>query len=146
MKKNVLISINGTQKFEDMEPEVTQLRTTGTMEYQGDGAYIVSYEETELTGLSGTTTVFEILPNRVTLSRSGTVESQMVFEVGKKNESLYQLENVGAMLVGVCAQRVNVQLGEHGGTFDLFYGIDIENQTAGMIEYRIDVQDITAMS
>ena len=56
-KLPVLLSIRGEQYFDDIDPDATELMTEGTMEVTGDGI-VLSYEESELTGMEGTTTTF----------------------------------------------------------------------------------------
>ena len=84
----VMLSIRGEQYFDGIDPDETELMTEGTMELAEDGI-VLSYEESELTGMEGTTTTFEVKGPRVTLTRSGTVNSQMVFEEGRQHTSLY---------------------------------------------------------
>ena len=80
-KLPVMISVRGEQYFDDVDPNATELMTEGTLEQTEDG-FLLSYQETELTGMEGTLTTFEIGPGRVILWRSGSVNSQMVFEEG----------------------------------------------------------------
>ena len=88
-KLPVMISVRGEQYFDDVDPNATELMTEGTLEQTEDG-FLLSYQETELTGMEGTLTTFEIGPGRVILRRSGSVNSQMVFEEGKQHTSLYE--------------------------------------------------------
>ena len=87
MKQNVMLSIRGTQRYEDQEPEVIELVTEGTMELR-DGGWDISYQESELTGLAGVTTTFRVEPNKVILTRTGGLNSEMIFEKGVPHESL----------------------------------------------------------
>ena len=84
-----MISVRGEQYYDGVDPDSTELMTEGTLEQTADGLRI-SYQETELTGMEGTCTTFEIGPSRVILRRSGSVNSQMVFEEGKQHTSLYE--------------------------------------------------------
>ena len=68
-KLPVMISVRGEQYFDDVDPNATELMTEGTLEQTADGLRI-SYQETELTGMEGTCTTFEIGPSRVILRRS----------------------------------------------------------------------------
>ena len=52
MKRDVVLSIRGRQRYADQEPEVIELVTNGTMEFRG-GGWDISYQESELTGLEG---------------------------------------------------------------------------------------------
>ena len=63
----VVLTITGSQRFGTDEPEKTSLVTEGTLEREGD-ILLLSYEESELTGMEGTTTVFRVEPARITRS------------------------------------------------------------------------------
>jgi uncharacterized beta-barrel protein YwiB (DUF1934 family) len=138
MEHNVVLSIRGQQNYQDQDPEVIELVTEGNL-IRLDNGWKVSYEESDLTGLAGVTTVFEVTSDTVTLTRTGALNSQMVFQKGVLHESLYQME-FGALMIAVCATRVSYDLTERGGTIDLTYGIDIENTAAGIIEYHLDIK------
>ena len=56
-KLPVLIKVRGEQYYDNVDPDATELTTEGTMELTETGL-ILSYEETELTGMEGTTTTF----------------------------------------------------------------------------------------
>ena len=100
----VVLTITGSQRFGTDEPEKTSLVTEGTLEREGD-ILLLSYEESELTGMEGTTTVFRVEPARITLQRSGTLESQMVFELGHEDRSLYDM-GFGALMITVLTDRL----------------------------------------
>ena len=138
MKQAVVLTIRGTQSYEDQEPDVIELTTEGTMEFR-DGGWDISYEETELTGLAGVTTTFRVEPDKVTLSRTGSLRSQMVFQKGVVHESLYQME-FGALLIRVCAQHMFFDIVPDGGMIDLVYSIDIENTGMGLVDYHLDIR------
>lgn len=139
--QKVLLSIRGRQHYEDQEPEDIELVTEGTLELR-DGGIAICYEESELTGLSGATTRFWVQGDTVTLTREGTLNSQMVFRPGYFHDSLYQTEFGLAMQITVCASRVEAALTERGGTLELVYAIEIEKTTAGLIEYHLEIKPI----
>lgn len=138
MKRDAVLSIRGRQTYGDQEPEVIELVTEGTMTYR-DGGWDISYEETALTGLEGVTTTFRVEPGRVLLTRTGALQSEMVFEEGVSHDSLYQMA-FGALLMTVKATFVFYDIVEDGGTIDLSYNIDIENTEAGIIDYHLDIR------
>lgn len=140
MKQKVLLSLRGKQAYLDQEPDVIELTTDGTMEYTNDG-WDISYEESDLTGLKGVTTTFRVEPRKIILTRTGPLNSQMVFQEGVFHDSLYQME-FGAMMITVCASKVEYDLTEAGGTIDLTYGIEIEQTQTGEIEYHLDIKAI----
>ena len=137
MKKEVVLSIRGRQKYKDQEPDVIELVTCGTLEFR-DGGWEIVYDETELTGLAGVTTTFRIEPKKVVLCRTGRLNSTMIFQEGIRHDSLYQME-FGALMITVCAQRIMALLDENGGMVDLVYSIDIEHGTVGEVDYHLDI-------
>ena len=139
MKRNALLSITGRQTYPGQEPDVIELVTDGTVEQRDDGCWELRYQESDLTGLEGVTTSFLIEAGRITLTRQGRLRSQMVFQEGVRHESLYQME-FGALMMAVCANKVDYQLTEQGGTVDLLYTIEIEQTMAGFVDYHLDIK------
>ena len=138
MKQAVVLSIRGSQRYEDQEPEIIELVTEGTMEFT-DGGWDIAYEETALTGMEGVTTIFREEPDKVTLTRKGALNSQMVFQQGVPHDSLYQMP-FGALLLTVNATSVFYDIVPDGGVIDLSYDINIENTQAGVIDYHLDIR------
>ena len=81
MKRDVVLSIQGRQRYGEQEPETIELVTEGTMEFR-DGGWDITYEESELTGLAGVVTTFRVEPGKVTLNRKGALNSRMLFQEG----------------------------------------------------------------
>ena len=123
MKKEVVLSIRGRQAYQDQEPDTIELVTEGTLEYR-DGGWDICYEESDLTGLAGVTTTFRVEPGKITLARTGKLNSCMIFQEGVHHQSLYQME-FGALMISVCATRIIATLDASGGMVDLIYTIDI---------------------
>lgn len=138
MKQTVVLSITGRQNYPDQEPEVIELMTEGTMEFCS-GGWDISYEESELTGLAGVTTTFRVEPDKVVLTRTGALKSQMVFQQGVAHESLYQMP-FGALMLTVKATSLFYDIVSDGGVIDLSYNISIENTEAGVIDYHLDIR------
>ena len=140
MKHRVILDIRGTQRYQNQDPEVIQLTTEGVMELR-DGGWDIRYEESDLTGLKGVTTTFRVEPDRVILTRTGNLHSQMVFQQGVAHESLYQMD-FGALMLSVCATFVYYDITPAGGAIDLQYSIEIEQTAAGVIDYHLDIRTI----
>ena len=138
MKNNVVLSIRGRQTYAGQEPEVIELVTEGTMLFR-NGGWDISYEESALTGLEGVTTTFRVEPGKVTLTRTGKLQSEMIFEEGVPHETLYQMA-FGTLMMTVKATFVFFDIVEDGGTIDLSYNLDIENTEAGVIDYHLDIR------
>ena len=138
MKQAVMLSIRGSQRYPDQDPEIIELVTEGTMEFRC-GGWDISYEESALTGLEGVTTTFRVEPDKVTLTRTGALKSQMVFQQGVPHDSLYQMP-FGALMLTVNATSVFYDIVPDGGVIDLSYNISIENTEAGVIDYHLDIR------
>ena len=137
-KLPVLLSIRGEQYFDDIDPDATELMTEGTMALTEDGI-VLSYEESELTGMEGTTTTFEVKGPRVTLTRSGAVNSQMVFEEGRQHTSLYETP-FGELSVDIQTRELQHNLSERGGLMEIKYSIAVEHTVTGRNCFKIRVR------
>lgn len=140
MDKSVIISIKGKQSYEDVEDETIELVTEGLLNKEGEGEYTLSYQESELTGLEGTLTTFQVEQGRITLMRIGEVNSQMVFEEGRRHLSMYDTP-YGALAIGVNTRRMRSSLGEHGGDIEIDYAIEIDHAVAGQNLFQINVRE-----
>ena len=137
-KLPVLLSIRGEQYFDGIDPDVTELMTEGTMVLTEDGM-VLSYEESQLTGMEGTTTTFEVKGPRVILTRSGTVNSQMVFEEGRQHTSLYETP-FGELSVDIQTSVLKHNLTERGGVMEIKYSIAVEHTVTGRNCFKIRVK------
>jgi uncharacterized beta-barrel protein YwiB (DUF1934 family) len=137
MNQPVILSIRGQQTVDD-EPEVVELVTEGELSDSG-GGFTLTYQESALTGLDGTRTIFQVEPGRVTLLREGQVNSQMVFEEGRRNLSLYETP-YGALSVGVNTRRMKVRLGRDGGEIEIAYVIELDHAMAGENLFQISIK------
>lgn len=139
MEKQVILSIRGQQTFENMEPEVTELVTEGTLHMDGSSNVTLTYQESELTGLEGTQTTIQVEPESVTILREGEVNSQMVFQEGRRHLSLYNTP-YGALTMGVNTRKMKVDLDETGGSIEIDYAIEIDHAVAGQNLFQIYVR------
>ena len=121
MEQNVWLTVRGEQYFDGVPPGESELTTEGSLETTEKGLRL-SYEETELTGLAGTITTFDIAPDRVILTRTGQVNSQMHFSVDRLHTSLYET------------------LTENGGELEICYEIAIEHRVMGKNAFHIKVR------
>ena len=140
MDKSVIISIRGVQTLNDDPPEVIELVTEGRLMDCGDAGYTLSYQESEITGLEGTLTTFQVEPDCITLMRMGEFNSQMVFRPGRRHFSMYDTP-YGALSIGVNTKKMRADLDENGGEIEIDYAIEIDHAVAGENTFRIDVRE-----
>lgn len=140
MTKDVLISIRGTQRSQGEEPQTIELTTDGQLRREGD-ALLLSYAETEVTGMEGVVTTFRVAGDgTVQLLREGATNATMTFVEGQKTESLYDM-GFGALLLGVHTRRVESRLHESGGTLRMDYTVEVEHVPVGSNTYEIAVRE-----
>lgn len=140
MEKTVIISIEGLQTDPDGTEEVTELITHGSLEGDAEQGYSLSYQESELTGMDGTTTSFQIGTDRITLRREGSLNSEMVFQEGERHVALYDT-GFGGLMIGVNTQKAWSDLGVSGGRVELQYAIEVENRAVSKNVFHIEVRE-----
>ncbi len=139
LRSNCIISIFGSQATgEDEDPDSLELVTDGSYTASGNAATF-RYEESELTGLEGTTTTFEVAPDKVVMTREGTVNAQMVFQEGKKHYFAYETP-FGAMMMGVDTHAVRSRLDDAGGDLEIRYAIDMNNNLVSRNTFHISIR------
>ncbi|HBR01117.1 MAG TPA: DUF1934 domain-containing protein [Ruminiclostridium sp.] len=139
MEKQVLITVdsildNGTGNSDKMS-----FITEGKLVSE-NGRYTVSYEESEITGLNGTTTTLKVDDNSVTLIRQGNVEALMLFEVGKTHLTDYDTQ-LGSVMLGITAKKVDIDLGEAGGNINVDYILEYNRVYGGRNKLNVMVSE-----
>lgn len=135
----VMLSVKGEQYFDGVDPDGTELMTEGTLQETEDG-FCISYEESKLTGMEGTTTTFEIRGGQVLLTRSGKVNSQMVFEEGRQHTSLYETP-FGELSVDIQTSFLRHTMTIRGGLLEIKYSIAVEHTVTGKNCFKIRVKE-----
>lgn len=141
MKKNVLLSIASTQQFEGCEPEHIDLMTEAKL-YERNGKYYITYDETELTGLEGTRTMVKMDGTTVSMIRTGTYPSELLFAEDQRHVGLYQTE-FGALTISTHTSRLDNTIGENGGVLEIEYTIEVDNSMVGHHRFRMTVVPAT---
>jgi len=134
----VILTVRGEQYYDGVDPDATELMTEGTLQMTEEGLKFW-YEESELTGMEGTTTTFELRGQRVTLTRAGKVNSQMVFEEGMQHTSLYETP-FGELSVDIQTGSLKHNLTERGGIVEIRYSIAVEHTVTGRNCFKIRVK------
>ena len=137
MKQKVLLKIHSEQQYTGEEADVSELTTIGSMEW-GTNEIRLSYEETELTGLQGTTTSFLLQKDQITLKREGALRSEMIFAIDREHRSLYDM-GMGALLITVRTMTMIQAIGPEGGFVDVAYDLLIEDSNMGQVRYHMEV-------
>ncbi|MDY3280906.1 DUF1934 domain-containing protein [Dysosmobacter sp.] len=134
----VIITVRGEQYYDGADPDVTELMTEGYLT-EGEDGLSFSYQETDLTGMEGTTTTFTVQGRQAILTRTGTVNSQMVFEEGKQHTSLYGTL-FGSLTVDIQTSRLRHNLTARGGILEIRFTIAVEHTVTGKNMFKIRVR------
>ncbi|MDD5938810.1 MAG: DUF1934 domain-containing protein [Clostridiales bacterium] len=138
-ENNVIISIRGQQTYQGADEESVELVTEGLLRPEC-GGYTLSYQESEVTGMAGTLTTFQIEKDCITLVRAGEVNSQMVFQEGRRHLSMYETP-YGQLALGVNTRRMRADLNDKGGDIEIDYNIEIDHRVAGVNTFQISVRE-----
>lgn len=139
MNKDVIISVTGNRNSQENENYGMELVTEGKYYKQGD-KYYVTYDESEVTGMKGTTTTIEVSGGTITLTRSGSVNSCFVFEKGQKHISYYDTA-YGAFTVGITACDVFIDIDDNGGSILVDYSVEIDNSNTGRSDFCMWIRE-----
>jgi uncharacterized beta-barrel protein YwiB (DUF1934 family) len=139
MNDNVLISISGSHVYDNYTEDLLEMVTPGKYIMQ-DGAYVITYDETEPDTSDSYKTTVTIDPNRkVTVVREGEISSHMIFEQGQKHLIYYDTE-FGSMTIGVSANKINTTLTENGGDILIDYSLEIDHAVASDNVLKMNVR------
>ena len=121
------------------EPQTIDINTVGKRE-RAEGRLKLFYEETEATGMDGSTTAITFLENQpevVSMIREGAVSTALVFEEGRRHHCLYQTP---FMPFEICVHTMKVEnrLAEEG-YLELDYVIEIRGAKAERTKFRMEV-------
>lgn len=122
------------------EEETIELITEGDF-YEEEGSFRLVYDETEISGLKGTTTTLNVQGEKVVMSRSGNASSIMEFEKGKRHKTVYDTE-FGSMYMEMSTTKVDVSLKKDPLSIDIRidYDIIVKNMFEGKNRMHIKVK------
>ena len=138
MEKNAVIQL---KSFSDIdESDAIEVITPGKFIIK-DNSYEVVYEESEISGMKGTTTTLKIEEERFILERVGTTCTTMEFKIGEMGLSLYNTP-YGMLHLHIDTKILDINVDENGGFIYAKYLLGAEGQPpiATDIKVRIKVQ------
>lgn len=138
--KKAVISVKGTQKNDRNESDTIELVTEGNF-YKKGNTFYVTYNETELSGMDGTTTTLKINDEVVILMRFGSNRSKMVFKKNKRHQADY-FTPYGKVLLGVEPSDLYVNMNENGGELVIKYALDLNNEVVSNNELHLKVREV----
>jgi uncharacterized beta-barrel protein YwiB (DUF1934 family) len=140
MDKDVIISLKGSQTNSNKETSVLELVTEGKY-YKVGETYLITYDESEMTGMEGTTTTLKVSDGVVTLSRSGSINSIFMFQQGQKHLSHYDTE-YGSFTIGVVTNEMNIDVDDSGGEISVDYQLEFDNNKYGYNDFHMLIREV----
>jgi len=121
-----LVKVEGIQMDnDDVEFDRVEVQTDGKVYNEGDATYII-YQETELTGMEGTTTILKVCDDYLEMKRKGSVNTKLSFELGKQTTSMYDCE-AGSMMMSVSTDKLETTSNTFGINVNLEYVVTMNN-------------------
>jgi uncharacterized beta-barrel protein YwiB (DUF1934 family) len=124
MEKRAIISV---KSFSDIDPnEAIEVVTPGTFIINDEGFKAI-YEESEISGMDGTTTTLNIKDKSMILERVGPINTNMEFKEGLTAVSLYNTP-YGILDLNVDTKKLKINIDENGGEIHSKYVLGLEGQ------------------
>ena len=140
MMKDVWISISNRQSGGPVEEDTLVFDTAGHYFFD-DGVGVLSYQESELTGLEGTRTSVMVMPNQVVVDRDGLLTGRMVFREGTRDAFPYNTP-YGQMMLGIDTRKIRHNFNENGGDVEIDYVTDLAHTFVTRNKFRISVKEM----
>lgn len=119
---NCTVIVHGVQTVEG-ESDSVDLVTTGHF-HQTEEGWLICYEESDTTGYSGSLTTLTCREGQVIMTRTGSTESQLIVEKGRRHQCTYDT-GYGTMVLGVSGDSVACDLNDAGGDLHFAYSLDV---------------------
>jgi len=136
--KKAIISIKGSPVFSDSEDDSFELMTDGEYSLENEISTF-SYIESELTGLDGLLTTFNVEKDRVVLRRGGGLTGDMIFSENQKHHFLYETP-YGAITMGIDTHSITQNMSDDGGSLEIRYDIEVDNISVSQNLFQIDIK------
>lgn len=137
MDKKAIISVVSKQKGND---DIIEVVTPGKYYKKGEKYYAI-YEESELSGMEGTTTILKIGQDEFTIIRKGTIDAKMVFKNQFKDHILYSTPQ-GALGLSMDILHVKIDVNDHGGLVYANYNLNLGEGQSLSTEINIKIEAI----
>jgi Uncharacterized protein conserved in bacteria len=139
VKQKAIISVSSKQSID--EDELIEVVTPGSF-YKKENCYYAVYEETELSGMRGTTTTLKIGKDKFSLIRMGSTSAKMDFDKKTRNVSMYNTP-YGTLELKIETKDLDIDMNDNGGSVVVNYNMSLSGQTpySTMLKINIKAQE-----
>lgn len=136
MERNAVIQV---KSFSDLdESDAIEVITPGKF-IAKENSYEVIYEESEISGMEGTTTTLKIEEDRFVLERVGTTCTTMEFKKGEMSISLYNTP-YGMLHLHIDTKILEIDMDENGGVIYGKYLLGAEGQQPITTDIKVKIK------
>ena len=136
MEKRAIISV---KSLSNLDPnDAIEVVTPGKFIIEDNGFKAI-YEESEISGMEGTTTTLNIQDNILVLDRVGSTTTNMEFKEGTVSVSLYNTP-YGVLSLNIDTEKLNINVNENGGEIYSKYTLGLEGQEGITTELNIKIK------
>lgn len=136
MEKRAIISVKSSSNLDPND--AIEVVTPGRFIIEENGFKAI-YEESEISGMEGTTTTLNIQDNIMVLERVGSTTTNMEFKEGAMAVSLYNTP-YGVLNLNVDTEKLNINVNENGGEIYSKYILGLEGQEGITTELNIKIK------
>ncbi|MDR3559956.1 MAG: DUF1934 domain-containing protein [Negativicutes bacterium] len=137
--REVVVTVVGTQTDEHGEESRIELIATGNSQ-EKNGVQYITYRESEISGMEGTTTVLKVFADHFALIRMGAVEQKQEFFPGQKSYSTY-ITPLGAMKMGILTKRLELAVTCGTGFLSAAYELEIDGRWLSSNTLSVTIQE-----
>ena len=138
MTKEVLLSITGLLLSPDQQSDTVEMIAPGEYYFRNGKHYFLYDEVTE--GFDQITkNVIKVAPDYMELTKKGLLNVHMVFEKNKKHVTYYYTP-YGSLLIGIDAQKVDVNEAQDLLCVEVDYGLEMNYEHLANCHIRIDAK------
>ena len=136
MEKSAIISV---RSFSDLnKDEVIEVVTPGKF-HLGESEFKAVYEESEISGMDGTTTTLVIKDDALILEREGSTTTRMEFKKGEEVVSLYNTP-YGMMNINISTKELDIDMDDDGGVIYTKYILGLEGHPGITTELKVKIR------
>lgn len=133
----VIVTVVGIQKDGLGEENRIELVSIGKHYYK-NGVHYILYNDGEISGMDGTSTLLKISEKDVTLVRKGTIMQEQYFAEAVESASLYKTP-YGNLNLSVLTHKLTISYGSISGNIDIVYGLSIDGKWQSDNEMHIEI-------
>lgn len=135
--RKVVVTVVGTQTDAGGEESRIEFVTVGARQDR-DGVSYITYRESAVTGMEGTTTLLKLYPDRLTVVRMGAVELKQEFSRGLTSHSTY-ITPYGSLKMAVSTRHFAATAGRDAVTAG--YDLEIDDRWQSYNTLSVEIRE-----